>query len=599
MHGYRGKILRINLSDKKWKLEELDHSEALKYIGGRGFGSKIMFDEVDPNIDAFDPANKIIIATGPMTGTPTPAGGRYMVVTKSPLTGTIASSNSGGYWGAEMKFAGYDVMVLEGKSDKPVSIFIEDDKIEFRDAGHLWGKTTIETTNALMQEAPEKAKVLCIGPAGENLSKIAAVMNDLNRAAGRSGVGAVVGSKNLKAIVIKGSTKPTVADPDALKDVVKRGRAQIKENGVTGAGLPTYGTNVLVNIINEQGVFPTRNFQETYFDKAEEVSGETMSEQFLIKRESCFACPIACGRYTKADDIETGGPEYESVWAFSATCGVSDMKAAIKANFWANEMGMDTISAGVTVGTAMELYQKGFIKDDELDGLGLKWGDGDSMVEWVKKLGRRDGSLGSKMAEGAYRLAEAYGQPDLAMTVKKQELPAYDPRGIQGQGLQYATSNRGGCHVRGYLISPEILGLPEKLDRLEIKGKPAWAKIFQDLTAFIDSCGMCLFTSFALNADDYAEMFSAVTGEKHTAEDILKAGDRIWNLERIWNLKAGVDPSQDKLPKRLMQEPIPSGPSKGHLSRLEEMLPLYYQERGWDEKGIPTPEKLKELGVPS
>jgi aldehyde:ferredoxin oxidoreductase len=599
MHGYRGKILRVNLNDLSWKTEPLNHSEALKFVGGRGFGTKIMFDEVDPTVDAFDPANKVIIATGPMTGTPTPAGGRYMVVTKSPLTGTIASSNSGGFWGAELKFAGYDAMIIEGKASKPVSIFIEDDEVEIRDASHLWGKTTIETTNILVKEAPEKAKVLCIGPAGENLSKIAAVMNDLNRAAGRSGVGAVVGSKNLKAIVVKGSTKPAVADEEGLKAVVKRGRAQIKDNGVTGAGLPTYGTNVLVNIINESGVFPTRNFQETYFDKAEEVSGETMAEQFLIKRESCFACPIACGRYTKADDIETGGPEYESVWAFSAACGVSDMKAAIKANFWANEMGLDTISAGVTVATAMELYEKGLIKDDELNGLGLKFGDADSMVGWVKKLGRREGSLGSKMAEGAYRLAEAYGHPELAMTVKKQELPAYDPRGIQGQGLQYATSNRGGCHVRGYLISPEILGLPEKLDRTEIKGKPEWVKIFQDLTAFIDSCGMCLFTSFALTADDYAEMFSAVTGQKHTAAQILEAGDRIWNLERVWNLKAGIDPSQDKLPKRLMEDAIPDGPSKGQKSRLAEMLPLYYQLRGWDEKGIPTKDKLQELGVPA
>ncbi|MFW5707922.1 MAG: aldehyde ferredoxin oxidoreductase N-terminal domain-containing protein, partial [Bacteroidota bacterium] len=255
MHGYRGKILRINLSDLSYNTEELNHAEALKYIGGRGFGSKIMFDEVDPTIDAFDPANKVIIATGPLTGTPTPAGGRYMVVTKSPLTGTIASSNSGGYWGAEMKFAGYDAMILEGKAEKPVSIHIVDDKIEFHDATALWGKTTIETTNELMKDAPEKSKVLCIGPAGENLSKIAAVMNDLNRAAGRSGVGAVVGSKNLKAIVIRGTSRPTVADADTLKEVVKKGRTQIKDNGVTGAGLPTYGTNVLVNIINEAGVF--------------------------------------------------------------------------------------------------------------------------------------------------------------------------------------------------------------------------------------------------------------------------------------------------------------------------------------------------------
>ncbi|NHB67472.1 aldehyde ferredoxin oxidoreductase family protein [Perlabentimonas gracilis] len=599
MYGYRGKILRVNLSDLTFRFEDLNLNEAVKFIGGRGLGSKIFFDEVDPNIDAFDPNNKVIIAAGPMTGTPTPAGGRYMVVTKSPLTGTIASSNSGGFWGAEMKFAGYDAIVLEGKAAKPTSIYIVDDKVEFRDASNLWGKTTIETTNEVMKNAPDKAKVLCIGPAGENLSKMAAVMNDLNRAAGRSGVGAVVGSKNLKAIVIKGTSKPEVADPEALKEVVKKSRVQIKENGVTGAGLPTYGTNVLVNIINEAGVFPTNNFQESYFDKAEEVSGETLAEKFLIKRESCFACPIACGRYSKADEIETGGPEYETVWAFSAACGVSDMKAAIKANFWCNEMGLDTISAGVTIATAMELYQIGLIKDDELNGVGLKFGDADGMVEWVKKMGRNDGKLATLMAQGSYRLADAYGRPELSMSVKKQELPAYDPRGIQGQGLQYATSNRGGCHVRGYLISPEILGLPEKLDRTELKGKPEWVKIFQDLTAFIDSCGLCLFTSFALTADDYADMFSAVTGKKHSAADILEAGDRIWNLERVWNLKAGIDPSEDKLPKRLIEDAIPSGPSKGMKSGLAELLPLYYQVRGWDEKGIPTKDKLDSLGVPS
>jgi aldehyde:ferredoxin oxidoreductase len=245
----------------------------------------------------------------------------------------------------------------------------------------------------------------------------------------------------------------------------------------------------------------------------------------------------------------------------------------------------------------MELYEKGFIKDAELDGLPLKFGDSSSIVEWVKRIGRSKGILAKKMAEGSYRFAESYGHPEFSMSIKKQELPAYDPRGIQGQGLQYATSNRGGCHVRGYMISPEILGLPEKLDRKEIKGKPEWVKIFQDLTAFIDSCGLCLFTSFALNVDDYAEMYTAITGRTYNGEQILELGDRIWNLERVWNLKAGIDPSQDKLPKRLLEEPIPSGPSKGMKSRLFEILPLYYKERGWNENGIPTDEKLSSLGI--
>lgn len=598
MYGYRGKVLRINLTDHTYKTEKLDHEKALKYIGGRGLGSKIMAEEVDPGVEAFDPENKVIIVTGPLTGTPTPAGGRYMVVTKSPLTGTIASSNSGGFWGSELKFAGYDLLILEGKSPKPVNIFIEDDKVEIKDAAHVWGKTTTETTEALVKEAPDKAKILCIGPAGEKLSKIAAVMNDINRAAGRSGVGAVVGSKNLKAIVVKGSSKPAIADPEKLKDVVKESRGKLKDNGVTGQGLPTYGTAVLVNIINEGGVFPTNNFQTTYFDKAENISGEHLAENFLIKRESCFACPIACGRYAKADDIEGGGPEYETIWAFGAACGVDDMKSVIKANYWCNEMGMDTISAGVTIATAMELYQRGKITDDQIDeGLTLKWGDADSMVEWTRKLGQRDGMIADKMAEGAYRLAEHFGMVDAAMVVKKQELPAYDPRGIRGQGLQYATSNRGGCHVRGYMISPEILGLPQKLDRFAIDGKAEWVKIFQDLTAYIDSTGLCLFTSFAIDAKGYADLTNAVCGTNFTDADILEAGDRIWNLERDYNLKAGIDPSQDTLPKRLLKDPIPDGPSKGNVTRLEEMLPKYYEIRGWTEKGIPKAETLEKLGV--
>ncbi len=598
MNGYAGKILRINLSDHTYKTEELDKDKALKYIGGRGLGSRIMAEEVPPTVDAFDPENKVIIATGPLTGTPTPAGGRYMVVTKSPLTGTIASSNSGGFWGSELKFAGYDLLILEGKSPKPVNIFIEDDKITFKDAAHVWGKIVSETTSILAEEAPDKAKILCIGPGGENLSKISAVMNDINRAAGRSGVGAVVGSKNLKAIVVKGSSKPTIADSEKLKEVVKESRGKLKDNGVTGQGLPTYGTAVLVNIINEGGVFPTNNFQTTYFDKAENISGEHLAENFLIKRESCFACPIACGRYTKADEVEGGGPEYETIWAFGAACGVDDMKSVIKANFWCNEMGLDTISAGVTIAAAMELYQRGKITDADIDdGLSLKWGAGESLVEWVKKMGRRDGLIGDKMAEGSYRMATHFGMPEVAMAVKKQELPAYDPRGIRGQGLQYATSNRGGCHVRGYLISPEILGLPQKLDRFAIDGKAEWVKIFQDLTAFIDSAGLCLFTSFAIDGEGYANLTNAVLGTDFTQEDILEAGDRIWNLERDYNLKAGIDPSQDTLPKRLLKDPIPDGPSKGNVTRLEEMLPKYYEIRGWSEKGIPKAETLEKLGV--
>ncbi|KXG77588.1 aldehyde ferredoxin oxidoreductase family protein [Thermotalea metallivorans] len=596
MFGYAGKILRINLKEKQWRIEPLDVEKATKYIGGRGLGTKILSEEIHPEVDPLSPENKLIFITGPLTGTPAPTGGRYMVVTKSPLTGTVACSNSGGYWGAELKFCGLDMIIVEDKADSPVYISIEDDRIEIRNASHLWGKLVSETTEILEQECAEKAKILTIGPAGERLSKIASIMNDYDRAAGRSGVGAVMGSKNLKAIVVKGTKKVELSLPERFKEIVSLCNRKIRENGVTGQGLPAYGTAVLVNIINENGVFPTNNFQTAYFDKAEEISGETLAEKYLIKKDPCYRCPIACGRYCKVDDIEGGGPEYETIWAFGSDCGVSDLGAIIKANYWCNQMGLDTISAGATIAAAMELYEKGLIQEEELDGVSLQFGDADAIIAWTKRMGLREG-LGDKLAEGSYRLSEMYGVPEYSMTVKKQELPAYDPRGIQGHGLQYATSNRGGCHVRGYLISPEILGLPEKLDRFSLEGKAQWAKTFQDLTAVIDSAGLCLFTSFAMNAQDYSDLLNAAVGTDFTPETILETGERIWNIERLFNLQAGIDGSQDTLPKRLLHEAIPEGPSKGSVHRLSELLPQYYALRGWDEKGVPTPERLGKLEI--
>ncbi len=599
MGGYNGTILRVNLSERTIKKEALDLETAQKFIGGRGLGTKIMMDEVDPGVDSFSPENKLIFVTGPLTGTSTPTGGRYMVVTKSPLTGNVSCSNSGGYWGAELKFAGYDAIIFEGRASEPVYLNINDDSVEIKDASDLWGKVVSETTHLLEEEYGDKAKVATIGPAGENLSRIAAVMNDLGRAAGRSGVGAVMGSKNLKAIVVKGSNKVNIADPDKLKEVFTICMDKIKENGVTGQGLPAYGTAVLVNIINENGVFPTNNFQTAVFDKAEEISGETLAEKYLIKKDPCFRCPIACGRYCAVDGIKGAGPEYETIWAFGSDCGVSNLGDIIKANYWCNEMGIDTISAGATIAAAMELYEKGYITDEELDGgPKLSWGNSEAIIAWTKRMGSNEG-LGAKMAQGSYRLCDMFGASELSMTVKKQELPAYDPRGIQGHGVQYATSNRGGCHVRGYMISPEILGMPEKLDRFSLEGKPTWAKIFQDFTAAIDSSGLCLFTSFAMVADDYANLINAVCGTSLSGDDFVQAGERVWNLEKVFNLKAGIDSTQDTLPKRLLNEPIPDGPSKGWVHKLNVLLPKYYEVRGWDDKGIPTPEKLKELGLDS
>lgn len=592
-----GRVLRINLTSGEIRKESLPPEITTKFIGGRGLGTYLLQREVSPTAEPLSPENKVYVAAGPLTGTSAPAGSRYMVVTKAPLNGGVASSNSGGFWGPELRAAGYDVLVIEGKAARPTYISIADDRVELRDASHLWGKLVSEATQLMSEEAGDaKARVLCIGPAGERLSMLASVMNDKYRAAGRSGVGAVLGSKNLKGIVVRGSGKIAPADPDKAKEVVSGVLKKIRENQVTGKNLAAYGTAVLVNVINESGIYPTRNFQESHFDTADQVSGETLAEKYLVKNVACYRCPMACGRKCELNGEVGEGPEYETLWAYSANCGIDKLEPVIQANNLCNEYGLDTISAGCTIACAMELYQRGLIKPEEVDGPPLEFGSGEAIIEWTRKMGAGEG-FGAKLALGSYRLAESYGAPELSMSVKKLEMPAYDPRGVQGHGLNYATSNRGGCHVRGYMISPEILGIPDKLDRFSVEGKAAWAKLFQDLTAVIDSLGLCLFTSFALGADDYRDLYNAIVGVNLTTEEVLRCGERIWNLERVFNLAAGIDPSQDKLPKRLVSEPIQAGPSKGHVHRLPELLPQYYRERGWSPDGIPTPQRLAALGV--
>ncbi|MEY7998734.1 aldehyde ferredoxin oxidoreductase family protein [Clostridium sp. Mt-5] len=600
MYGYNGKVLRINLKERTCKSENLDLDKAKKFIGCRGLGVKTLFDEIDPKIDALSPENKFIIVTGPLTGAPVPTSGRFMVVTKAPLTGTIAISNSGGKWGVDLKKAGWDMIIVEDKADLPVYIEIVDDKVEIKDASQLWGKVTSETTKELQKITENKSKVLCIGPAGEKLSLMAAVMNDVDRTAARGGVGAVMGSKNLKAIVVKGTGKVDLADKEKVKQVCMEKMKILKNDPVAGQGLPTYGTAILVNIINENGVHPIKNFQGSYTDQADKISGETLTANQLVRKNPCYSCPIGCGRWVRLKDgTECGGPEYETLWCFGSDCDSYDLDAINEANMLCNEYGVDTISCGATIAAAMELYQRGIIKDEEIagDNLSLKWGDTKSMVGWIKKMVYKEG-FGDKMSDGSYRLCESYDATEYSMTVKKQELPAYDPRGIQGHGITYAVNNRGGCHIKGYMINPEILGYPEKLDRFALEGKAAYAKLFHDLTAVIDSLGLCIFTTFGLGIQDYVDMYNAVVGgTTYDADSLLEAGDRIWTLEKLFNLKAGIDSSQDTLPKRLLKTPIPDGPSKGEVHRLDVLLPEYYSVRGWSKEGIPTEETLKKLGL--
>ena len=598
-YAYYEKIARINLTTGEVKTEKLDVELAKKFIGGRGLGTKIVYDEGCATADPLGPDNKLVYITGPLTGAGAPSSGRYMVVTKSPLTGMIACSNSGGIWGAKLKYAGWDALIVEGEAPEWTYLSIVDDKIELLDAREYLGLFSEELDEKLKEKHGKDSSVLSIGIAGEKQVLLAAIMNDKDRAAGRSGVGAVMGSKKLKAIVVKATKKnadETLASVDALKAANKDVMVNIRENGLTGGGLRALGTASLVNVINGIGALPTRNWQESYYDKAEDVSGEALAEKYLVKAGACHRCPIACGRVVRVGEKVVGGPEYEPLWAYGANMDNPDLASINEANYWCNEYGLDAISVPCTIAAAMELYQRGAIKPEDCDGALLEWGNAASAIEWTKRMGDPKTELDWLMSSGSARLCEHYGMPEVSMSVKKQEMPAYDARGVQGIGITYATSNRGGCHVRGYTIAPEVVGLPVQLDRTVTNEKAFWSKTFQDLTAVIDSMGLCLFTSFALGAPEYTKLLNAACGTDYTPEQVLELGERIYNIERMFNKAAGMKPEDDRLPKRLLTEPVPNGPSKGMTSKLEITLPDYYKVRGW-ENAFPTDETLKRLGL--
>lgn len=598
--GWIGKYLFVDLTKNEITVKDLDIDIASRYLGQRGLGSKMCADLMpDVNIDPLSPENPFIIMTGPLTGLYGLCNGRYEVVTKSPLTGTIAGSNSGGYWGPELKFAGYDGIVFIGKSDKPVYLFIEDDKVELRDAAHVWGKDTYETVEILKHETHEEAMVLNIGPAGEKLSRIAAVMNELYRAAARSGVGAVMGSKNLKAVVVRGTGEIQVADYASYIKKTKQGFLAMKEAGDIGGGLSDLGTTCLVNLVNESGATPVRNFQAEHsgaHPEYEKVSGETLAQTYLVKNKGCFGCPISCGRVSKVPNgkyaiEQSEGLEYETVWGFSANCGAFDLAAALKANYLCNKVGVDTISMAGTVSCAMELYEKGYIPEGDTQ-YPLPFGDVDAMIQLIEDTGDRKG-LGDKLAEGSYRLAAIYGHPECAVTVKKQEFPGYDPRAGQGVGLSYATSNRGACHVRANLTDPELT--MHTLDQGVTEGKGEYVSTAQTIGSIYDSVGMCCFPVFTITAADIAEMLTHATGVNFTEESIMDAGSRIWTFERLLNIKMGILPEEDNLPDRLTKEPLQQGSMKGCVNELDKMLPEYYKHRGYDDKGYPTRQTIERL----
>lgn len=611
------KVLRVNLSSGIIKDEPLNMEWVKKYIGQRGLASKYLSEEIDPKCDALGTDNKLIMTTGPLTGTMASTAGRYSVITKSPLTGTIACSNSGGYFGAEMKNAGWDMVIFEGKSPKPVYLYIENDKASLLSADEIWGKSVWKTDELLhLKHQDPLLRVACVGRSAETGCLYSGIVNDLHRAAGRSGVGTVMASKNLKAVAIRGTKGVgNIKDPAAFMKAVNDGKRVLAENAVTGEGLPTLGTQVLMNVINEMGAMPTRNMRDIQFEGASKISGEAMKEPRktdgkanLTTNSGCFACTIACGRISTIDREHftiqnkpeywnnSGGLEYEASWALGSDTGIDDLDALTYANFLCNEDGIDPISFGATLASAMELFELGAITTEHTDGVELKFGSPKALA-WAVEVTAKGIGFGLELGLGSKRLCEKYGHPDLSMTVKSLEFPAYDPRGIQGMGLAYATSNRGACHLRGYTVASEVLGIPEKTDPLITEGKAELVKAFQDATAAVDSVGICVFTTFAWTLEDIAPQLDAACEGEWTAENMLLAGERIWNMERDFNIKAGITGKYDDLPKRLLKDAVKTGPAIGKVNELGKMLPEYYAIRGWTEEGVPTDSTMARLGL--
>jgi aldehyde:ferredoxin oxidoreductase len=609
MFGWHGKLLRVDLSNGQVLQEDINPDVARDFVGGRGWAIKYLHDEVDPAVEPLSPHNKLIFAAGPLTDTPAPTGNRYMVCTKAPLTGAISVSNSGGMYPTEMKRTGFDMFIFEGQAERPVYVWINDGQVEIRSAEHLWGSAVPETTDTLLEETDPKAKVACIGPAGERLVKMASIMNDKHRAAGRSGVGAVMGSKNLKAVVVRGTRKAGLAEPEKMKTLCREVRQEVAADIKKGSSLREYGTAYVPATTNEIGILPTRNFQTGVFEGVEGITGQVLKDNYLIRPQACYGCPIACGRKTKVEvpgyEGEGEGPEYETIASLGSACGVGDMAAVAKANYLCNELGLDTISTGVTIACAMELFEKGILPQEDV-GMPLRFGDADAVIELVEMTAYRRG-FGDALAEGSYRLAERYGHPEFSITAKKQEFPGYDPRGAKGMGLLYATSNYGASHMAGDIAYMEVFGVPKKIDPLTIERKPWYIKHFEDLFTIVDAAGLCVFLSIRYLCDAtydvmptrMTSLLNLATGADYTVESLMEAGDRIFTLERLFITEAGFSRADDTLPKRMLQEPMPDGPAKGHVVELDEMLPEFYALRGWDESGVPSEAKLEALGLRS
>ena len=599
--GYANRIARIDLATGDINYEGIDEEIARKYVGGRGMGVKFVFDN-GPEVEALSPENILCIMTGPLTGTKVKMSGRAAIVTKAPLTGTVTDSHHGGWSGARLKWAGLDGLVFRGKTQNPTYAYVEDGKVTLEDASEVWGKGVHDTVKYMQDKYGEdNLSVMAIGPAGENLVRFACVINEDNRASGRGGTGAVAGSKNLKCVVIKAPRKvPEPADLQAFRQADSLALQYIMDSEPTTPGtgdLHVHGTNVLMNMANEIGALPSRNAQRSDFAQADAIGGETVKETILVGNPTCYACPVACKKEVEITEgpykgLHMESLEYESAWALGATCDNDDPKAIAALIDRCNDYGLDTIELGNALALAMEAAEKEIIAPE------LLWGDTSGMMEMTRKIAFREG-LGEDLAEGPARAAEKWGAPELSMSVKGQSIPAYDPRGIKGMGIGYATSNRGACHLRGYTPAAEVVGwvLGEEMevDPLEWKGKAALVATFQNVYGFTDSLDVCKFGTFAIPLAVYAGLYSAVTGVPLDAAGLLKIGERIYNLERYYNNLNGFREGSDYLPKRFLEEKG-TGAASESVCELDQMLEEYYAVRGW-EQGVVPESKLKELGI--
>lgn len=614
MFGFMGKILRVNLTEGKISEENTREDWAKAFLGGAGLATRYHYDEVPKGADPLGPENSLIFMTGPLTGTASPSASRYSVVAKSPLTGIWGHGNSGGSFGPVLKKSGYDGIIFEGVSPKPVYLKIEDGSAEIRDAEHLWGKTVPDTEDLIQEASDRKVTIASIGPGGENLVKYAAIMNNKHRAVGRCGLGAVMGSKRLKAAVCSGKATVPLANQEQFGATAKTQMGLLNES-MLKIGFEAFGTNMVSDLVNAKGGYPTRNWQEGVFDQIEKVNGMALTEKVFVKGLNCFACPISCGRGTEIKDgpwkgHKGEGPEYESANTLGAMSGVSDMNAITMANYLCNEYGIDTVTAGSTIAFSMECYEKGVLTKEQTGGLEIKFGDGALVVDLIEKIAKREG-IGDLLAEGSKAMSEKLGQGSehFAIHVKGLELPAYDPRAAKITGLGYVTANRGGDHITGYIQGPTFIDAPfllvdDSFIQDPFAADPKDAGILVDLENILstfDAMGGCKFMGLLLTAQDYLDLLNNATGWDLSVDDFRKSGERGYNLMRAYCVREGITREADTLPGRLMEDPLPDGPAKGMVidkETLEMLKDAYYDFRGWDkETGKPTAEKLKVLGL--